>query len=74
MGSTESSMTVVDYSPNSNFSEKHNISAWTKFKPKNDDYYKGNRFCKISRSLYPQYTRGYLWGYYEDTSYYAKKN
>tara|TARA_Y100001963_G_scaffold103375_1_gene142276 strand:+ start:1104 stop:1355 length:252 start_codon:yes stop_codon:yes gene_type:complete len=46
------------------------LSAWDYHNPKNFDYYSGERFCKISRSLYPQYTRGYIYGYYEDENYF----
>ena len=40
------------------------FSPWEGYPAKNYDYYAGKRICKISRSLYPNYTRGYLWGYY----------
>ena len=45
-------------------------NAWTKYPPKNEEYYNGKRFCKISRGYYPQFTKGYLWGRYEDLDYY----
>jgi len=40
------------------------LSAWYGYNAKNFDYYNGNRFCKISRKHYPEYTRGYLFGYW----------
>lgn len=40
------------------------LSGWTGHNAKNFDYYNGNRFCKISRRHYSDYTRGYLWGYW----------
>jgi len=45
-------------------------NIWTSYPPKNIDYYEGKRFTKISRGYYPQFTKGYLWGRYEDLSYY----
>ncbi len=36
---------------------------------KNKDYYSGDRFFKVSRGLYPNYNDGYLWGRYEDKTY-----
>ena len=45
-------------------------NAWTKYPPKNEEYYKGKRFFKISRAFYPQFTSGYLWGRYENLDYY----
>jgi len=40
------------------------LSAWSGHNAKNFDYYNGNRFCKISRRHYPEYTRGILFGYW----------
>lgn len=40
------------------------LSAWSGHNSKNFDYYNGNRFCKISRRHYPEYTRGYIYGYW----------
>lgn len=40
------------------------FNPWEGYCAKNYDYYMGKRVVKISRSLYPNYTRGYLWGYY----------
>ena len=39
---------------------------------KNKDYYTGDRYFKISRKYYPDYTRGYFYGYYQDLEYYEK--
>jgi len=55
---------LLDFQPNQNESFEYNIHAWEKTKPKNVQYYTGERFFKISRSLYPeQYQRGVLYGY-----------
>lgn len=41
------------------------LSVWGGYyMDKNYDYYTGLRFTKVSRALYPSYTRGYLYGYY----------
>ena len=40
------------------------LSAWFGYNAKNFDYYNGNRFFKISRRHYPEYTRGYVYGYW----------
>ena len=40
------------------------LSPWFGYNAKNFDYYNGNRFFKISRKHYPEYTRGYLYGYW----------
>lgn len=47
-------------------------SHWDKYeKPKNYEFYFGKeRFFKVSRRHYPQYTDGYIWGRYEDKNYY----
>lgn len=55
---------------NFEFNEKLKLSAWDKYPSKNAEYYQGDRFFKISRKHYPQYTRGYIYGYYEDENYY----
>ena len=47
------------------FSSTHHLSSWEQHENKNIEYYKGNRNFKISRRHYPQYTRGYIYGYYE---------
>ena len=39
---------------------------------KNKEYYTGERYFKVSRKHYPQYTRGYIYSYYEDLEYYDK--
>jgi len=46
------------------------LSAWDTYLPKNKKYYSGDRFFKVSRKHYPQYERGYIYGYYEDVNYY----
>ncbi len=41
------------------------LSVWGGYyMDKNYDYYTGLRMFKVSRALYPAYTRGYLYGYY----------
>jgi hypothetical protein len=40
------------------------MSEWDYVPAKNFDYYAGKRFTKISRRFYPEYTRGYLYGYW----------
>lgn len=36
---------------------------------KNYKYYTGERNFKVSRGLYPQFTKGYIWGRNEDMTY-----
>jgi hypothetical protein len=69
MGATESHE-VLDWSVNRNHSVEHRINEWEDSGVKNADYYLGKRFCKIPRHLYPQYQRGYIYGYYEDCQYF----
>ena len=52
------------------YNGKLKISAWDTYKAKNAEYYTGERYFQVSRSLYPQYTRGYIFGYWEDENYY----
>ena len=40
------------------------LSCWESYNAKNFDYYNGNRFFKISRKNYRDYSRGYIYGYY----------
>ncbi len=41
------------------------LSVWGGYyMDKNFDYYNGKRFTKVSRSLYPYYNRGLIYGYY----------
>ena len=61
MGATESRSMLLDYASND-----------TNTKPKNADYYNGKRFFKTSRAMYPQYTHGWLFGYYVDDSYFQR--
>lgn len=69
MGSNPSLPSVTEVGYNRNFSVQHGVSEWTKFEPKNSDYYSGVRSFKVSRSLYPHYKRGWMWGYYVDYSW-----
>jgi len=70
MGAVESRFLMEDFSPVRNVSKEHNITEWDTFKAKNWEYYSGERFTPISRSMYPQYTRGWLYGYSIDDHYY----
>ncbi len=63
---------VLDWSVNRNRSVEHSINEWDEIGVKNADYYMGKRFCKIPRHLYPQYQRGYIYGYYEDIEYFKE--
>jgi hypothetical protein len=63
----------IIYEPSYNrldYSKELKISAWDTYPSKNAEYYSGERFFKVSRKHYPQYTRGYIWGYWEDDNYY----
>ena len=60
---------LIEYSLNRNLSSIHTLTEWDDVGEKNFRYYTGERFFRISRRHYPQYTRGYLWGYYEDLDY-----
>ena len=63
MGAYQSKL-VEDFQPNQNESFEYNIHTWMKTKPKNVQYYTGERFFKISRSLYPnEFQRGLIYGY-----------
>jgi len=39
---------------------------------KNVKYYTGERFFKVSRKHYRDFTPGYFYGYYQDLEYYDK--
>ena len=70
MGNTKSKYEVIDWSVNRNYSKEHHISEWEDLEPKNSEYYDGTRFFKVSRNLYPSYTRGWIYGYTENAEYY----
>lgn len=70
MGQAITKYEVIDYSANRQFSEQHKINEWQEIPPKNSKYYDGTRFFKVPRHLYPQYTKGYMYGYYESIDYY----
>jgi len=55
MGATSSRL-LLDWS----------VEEYTTEQTKHIDYYDGKRFFKVPRELYPQYTRGWLWGYYDN--------
>ena len=40
------------------------LSCWETYNAKNWSYYSGERFFKISRKNYRDYSRGYIYGYY----------
>ena len=69
MGAGLSRWEVIDWSVNRNVSQEHRISAWQELEPKNAEYYDGTRFFKVSRGLYPSYTKGFIYGYNHDTDY-----
>lgn len=70
MGQYNSTLDLDFYVHQWNFQEAPN--AWKQYPPKNEDYYKGKRFIKISRGFYPQFTKGWLWGRYENEDYYKE--
>ena len=60
---------LEEYQFNRNLSDINTITEYDDIGEKNFSYYTGKRYFKISRKLYPQYTRGYIYGYYEDLDY-----
>ncbi len=70
MGAYHSKLLLEDFAPVRNESKEHKITEWDTNPPKNLNYYNGQRFFKVSRDLYPQYTRGWLFGYSIDPDYY----
>ena len=55
---------LEDFQPNQNSSYEYSIYEWQHTKPKNVQYYTGERFFKIPRHLYPdQFQRGIIYGY-----------
>jgi len=70
MGQYNSTLDLDFYVHQWNTQEAPN--AWKSTPPKNEDYYKGKRFFKISRGFYPQFTKGWLYGRYENEDYYKK--
>jgi len=58
---------VEDFAINRHLSQIHNLTEWDNVGDKNFKYYNGERFFKISRKHYPKrFTRGWLWGYYDN--------
>ena len=57
------------------YSKRANTTDWCYPEhPKNFHYwFSEKKFTKISRSLYPQYKDGYLWGRSEDINYYKNE-
>ena len=75
MGQQNTKLCLEDAMPHQfEWNRRLKLSAWDYHNPKNFDYYTGERFFKISRRFYPQYTRGYIYGYYEDDNYYKCLN
>ena len=70
MGQYNSTLDLDFYVHQWNSQEAPN--AWKQYPPKNEEYYNGKRFIKISRGYYPQFTKGYLWGRYENEEYYKE--
>jgi len=68
MGQYVSSYVLEDFAINRNLSIEHDVKEWDVHEPKNVDYYDGKRFFKVSRSCYPNYVKGYLYGYYSTDS------
>jgi len=60
---------LIEYSLNRNLSSIHTLTEWDNVGEKNFRYYTGQRFFRVSRRHYPQYTRGWIYGYYEDKDY-----
>jgi len=46
------------------YSKELQMSCWETYNAKNYKYYTGERFFKISRKNYRDYTRGYVFGYW----------
>lgn len=61
MGATETKAMVQDFALND-----------SETRPKNWQYYNGERFFRVGRSQYPQYKHGYLFGYYLDDTYFQR--
>ena len=60
---------LIEYSLNRNLSSINTLTEWDDVGEKNFTYYTGKRFFRISRRHYPQYKRGWIYGYYEDLDY-----
>lgn len=63
MGAYNSKYELEDFRPNKNESFYYNIHYWDDISPKNFEYYFNRPTTKISRKYYPQYEKGYLFGY-----------
>jgi hypothetical protein len=70
MGGVSSHALVEEFAQEREQSKTHNITEWDKVhdKSKNWGYYCGERICVIPKYLYPEYTQGYLFGYYENST------
>lgn len=70
MGGIESRLMLEEFAPVRNESKEHKITPTDNIPPKNLDYYSGKRFFKTSRGMYPEYVRGWFFGYSIDPDYY----
>ena len=53
------------------YSKELQLSCWESYNAKNYKYYTGERFFKISRKNYRDYSKGIIYGYYYNgDSYY----
>ena len=63
--SRENEETILDSSVyHFPYNKELQLSCWETYNAKNWEYYNGNRFFKISRKNYRDYTRGLVYGYY----------
>jgi len=46
------------------YSKDLKLSCWENYNSKNFAYYSGERFFKISRKHYREYSKGFFFGYY----------
>jgi hypothetical protein len=66
MGAIESKTMVEEFSAEREMSKEYDITQWNSVydKPKNYEYYAGERMTVIPAYFYPECVRGYLWGHY----------
>lgn len=67
MGSSQSISSVAAEIPPSGceLSHVHTLTEYDTITGKNIDYYNGRRFFTVSPRYYPQFKKGYFYGYYE---------
>ena len=57
------------------YSKKYKTSHWDVLEDKNYEYWFGEgRFTKISRRLYKEYTKGWVYGYYYENAKFIVDN